>query len=424
MILDIKDKIVKIRKELKLSQKELAGNVYSQSYVAAIEKGKRNISDEALYYFASRFTEEYKNQGVDKEITYEWLSRSFGKQLEEYYEKTCKDILECREKDRLYDYLEELKKIEKNLELENRVKIYHYLGYMLIMVEDYEKSLEVYKKSLYEAILLEDYDYLGKIMANIYHNLEVLKRVEGIKEYQSLLDKYENHLEERVIDNIYTNLLFLYEYIGDNKNSIKCIDKLEKYSSGNRRISFILSKFTHYVEMGRISEAKKLYPKFLLYLNEVEENSYHFYRLESLKYIEKVTSKEEVLKVIQEAFNMEKKKKLEMETSYRLGKVLIEYNQEEKGKKVLLAILTEKKKLATYEYKYQVAGIKSLLPYMERNEVHFVIELWGKTKNLLSEYRDYSYIPPFIEYFNKFYFTKELEEVIEDLKTIFDVTRK
>ncbi len=42
MILDIKDKIVKIRKELKLSQKELAGNVYSQSYVAAIAKGKRN----------------------------------------------------------------------------------------------------------------------------------------------------------------------------------------------------------------------------------------------------------------------------------------------------------------------------------------------------------------------------------------------
>lgn len=424
MILDVKDKIVKIRKELKLSQKELAGNVYSQSYVAAIEKGKRNISDEALYYFASRFTEEYKNQGVDKEITYEWLSRSFGKQLEEYYEKTCKDILECRDKDNLYRYYDELKKVEEHLKVEERVKIYHYLGYMLIMVEDYEKSQEVYKKALYEAILLEDYDYLGKIMANIYHNLKVMKKNEGIIEYQSLLDKYERYLEDRALNSIYSHLLFLYEFKNDSENAIKCIEKLERICNSEKKIGYLLSKFTHYVDMNKISEAKKLYPKFLLCLREAEENMYHFYRLESLNFYEKVATVEEVLEVIEDAVIANDKKKLTMETSYRVGKALINYNKIEKGKELLVELLTDRMNITVEEYATQVGGIKSLMPYMERSEVHLVIELWEKTKNLLEGYRDYSYIPPFIEYFNKFYFTKELEEVTKDLKTIFDVTRK
>lgn len=146
MILHPREKISYLRKEYGITQKELGQEEFSQSYIASLENGQRELRDEILLSIWKNFEKILKenNKGLSQNIDFEWLKRPFNQEKELIYLEKLNIIKNSQNIEELKKIFLDLEEIKEFLSLEEKSFIFHNLAYKFMIFDENNEAYNVY----------------------------------------------------------------------------------------------------------------------------------------------------------------------------------------------------------------------------------------------------------------------------------------
>lgn len=213
MILYPREKIVMLRKEYDITQKELGQNEFSQSYIASLENGQRELNADILKFICGSFNEIFIERSIEKKISLDWLSRSFEQEKEIV-------LTEYLMKIKITDNEEELKKIfvgleevKEQIDNEEKANLFHNLAYKFMLLGNNTMAYDVYNSIFFIFNEINNYKLLGKIMNNF---LVIMKKIKIFNRFKNIVDLFENRenaLEKNIKVYIVDSLIEISYYL-------------------------------------------------------------------------------------------------------------------------------------------------------------------------------------------------------------------
>ncbi len=262
-------KIKEARKRLNLSQEDLAGDIFTKSYISKIERGFVNPSMKALEAIVSRlnmpishFISDKDDQIYDPGMLLE-AQKLF--ELRKYKESLCK--------------LNEILAYKEYIDAEQLIRIYYYITDLCIRLEDYDACVEYYGQcaellknadSVYAAKLHlelgEAYYYLNKRQ----DSLDIFLKVEKLINQNTLEIDIITRLE------LYNDIAILYSQLGKTQLGKDYFKKVIEISKKYKIItSTVLSAFAGLAQISVIYERDA--NKSLSYLNNDVLSLYKYF---------------------------------------------------------------------------------------------------------------------------------------------------
>lgn len=234
----IGNKIRMLRKKLKMTQDELAGQNISKSYISHIELGKVNPSIATLGYIAGKLNTPvafFLQDDIIEEINNDYSS--LIKQGEDYIEK--------------YDYHSGLSVFNtlidkrKKLSLFDLGLVWYYKGFCTFKIKGTENAKEYILKSIdcFEKLLNNlDYnlsDQISKIYIKLAENHYILNNKKSALDYFLKAKKNKDECKINKEDYIYIlrNICILYIHFGSFQTAINYLSELVDISKKENLIN-------------------------------------------------------------------------------------------------------------------------------------------------------------------------------------------
>lgn len=263
MILHPREKISYLRKEYGITQKELGQEEFSQSYIASLENGQRELRDEILCSIWKNFEKILKeNKKIMKpEFSFDWFKRPFEEEKELIFMEKLNLIKRSKDLVQLKEIFSNLEEIKEHLSLEEKSLIFHNLAYKFMIFDENKEAYNVYNSIYLIFNEIKDTELLGKIINNF---LIIMKKLKNFNRFKNLVDLFENkqeHLDKRIKVYIIDSLCEISFYLGDYEKEFHFLKLLENLCSYKREKILTLNRLELLTDIGKFDDAKKLYKK-------------------------------------------------------------------------------------------------------------------------------------------------------------------
>lgn len=404
MILYSREKIVMLRKEYDITQKELGQNEFSQSYIASLENGQRELNAEILKFICNSFNEIFVERNIEKKITLEWLSRSFEQEknivLGEYLLK----IKTSNNEEDLKGIFIGLEAVKEQITNEEKANLFHNLAYKFMLFGNNNLAYDVYNSIFFIFNEISDYKLLGKIMNNF---LVIIKKIKVFSRFKNIVDLFENResvLEKNIKVYIVDSLIEISYYLGDYEKEFDFLKSLEELTSYKKGKILTINRLQLLVDNNKLNDAKKLYKKineddfFIKYKDNLD--------LVAIELFRKLDKKAEV-KCLYQNFICQNREFLEAQKNLILAKIAIYLKQKDDAIRFyegyVHGIFSEEINLRNRYELYE--AIKYLLGNYKKIHIDKVERIFMKFLEFDTDKSDYSLAFLLLEYFvdKKFY---------------------
>lgn len=261
MILHPREKITMLRKKYDITQKELGQEEFSQSYIASLENGQRDLSEDNLKFICESFNNILKKKNIEESIDFEWLKRPFEEEKKIFFENLMKEIITNESVDFLQEKFKILESLKDFMTIEEKALNFHTLAYKFMICERNDLAYEVYDSIYLIFNEVQDTELLGKIINNflvIMKNLKIFNRFKNIVE---LFEEKANFIEKRIKIYSIDSLIEISFYLGDYEKEYHFLKILEELCSYKKWKVLVLNRLQLLIDSNQLSEAKKLYKK-------------------------------------------------------------------------------------------------------------------------------------------------------------------
>ena len=404
MILHPREKISFLRKEYDITQKELGQEEFSQSYIASLENGQRDLNDEILKFLCNSFNEILKEKNIDKFIDFEWLKRPFEEEKTIVLQSYLKVIQETEDLDLLKNRFKRLDDLKDFMNVEEKSFVFHNLAYKFMILGDNETAYEVYNSIYLIFDEIEDHQLFGKILNNFLVLMKKLKIFNRFKNIVDLFDDKVEFLDKRIKIYIIDSLIEISFYLGDYEKEYYFLKILEELCSYKKGKVLVLNRVQLLIDYNKLDEAKKLYKK-------IKEDSFFEKYTETLNIIalelfRKLEKKSEVKQIYLSLLSQEKKF-LDSSNNLVMAKTALYLKKKEDVIKfyeayvscIFLDEINLRNKFELYE------AIKFLLNNYKKAQVENVEKIFLKCLEFDHGINDFTLVFLLLQYFveNKFY---------------------
>lgn len=404
MILHPREKISFLRKEYDITQKELGQEEFSQSYIASLENGQRDLNDEILKFLCNSFNEILKEKNIDKFIDFEWLKRPFEEEKTIVLQSYLKVIQETEDLDLLKNRFKRLDDLKDFMNVEEKSFVFHNLAYKFMILGDNETAYEVYNSIYLIFDEIEDHQLFGKILNNFLVLMKKLKIFNRFKNIVDLFDDKVEFLDKRIKIYIIDSLIEISFYLGDYEKEYYFLKILEELCSYKKGKVLVLNRVQLLIDYNKLDEAKKLYKKIK------EDNFFEKYtetlNIIALELFRKLEKKSEVKQIYLSLLSQEKKF-LDSSNNLVMAKTALYLKKKEDVIKfyeayvscIFLDEINLRNKFELYE------AIKFLLNNYKKAQVENVEKIFLKCLEFDHGINDFTLVFLLLQYFveNKFY---------------------
>ena len=404
-------RIKKIRKSLKLSQEDLAGDDFTKSYISKIERGLVNPSMKALEIIASR---------LNKPISY-FVSDSNQDTFDPTLILDGQKLYEQKKHDESLDKFNQVLEFKDKLDDEQLVRIYYYVADIYLKQKKYDISADICNEALNALERLEDLYFfkLYYILGNAYYYLD---------RRQDALDKLLKCEKELLRYNIFVDIPFkfdllhdiavLYVQMGKSDLSKEYFQRIINISKKEKIITkTVISSLTAFSEIAFFIEKDP--DKSLSYLNtnllwiyEYFEDYYYLCDVYS-KYVNAYLGKNEIEKTIEYFDKLEKtipmiddefvKSEFEILALIAKGHIAIKQNNFVEAEKALSNALKRADEYKIYNIKVSVMLDLAQL-YFTKNDFQTALDYLLECEELSNKIEFTVFLPDIYQLLGKIYF--------------------
>lgn len=217
-------KIKSLRKKYKITQKDLAGDSLSRSYLAMIESGKNRVTGKNAAMIVENFNKILIDRGIDDRVELKEILEGEDEQRNKIVKRA---MLHLNNENTFEDgvgiaemYLSSFTSKEKSI-------LFKTIGDILYDKKSYERALNYYSRSLTELISEGNYKDLGSVvkgMTRIFINMLDDRR---FLDLENLVKYYFDFFEasDRIV--IYYNLGTLFSYCRISQRAIGYFEKVK-----------------------------------------------------------------------------------------------------------------------------------------------------------------------------------------------------
>ena len=267
-ILSAVDKIIKLRKRYKINQADLARGKISRSHLGMIEIGKTKLSRRAAELLVENFNEIFKERGIDKQITIDYILESETDQLKKVREKLLSEL--NNEKNDVEHVIGEIEYLASEFDTETKVVLYKAIGDKLSEKEYYKRAASYYIRILNDLIFKKNYNLLGEVSLNLirihlfYYNYDEMLDVEKLIKKE--IEKFDVELRQKII----FNLALAYDGLKRFDKALEYYTSLDAIVTDTERIFHLNNmKALCYEGMKSYDDAISLYRGMLLRYDDV-----------------------------------------------------------------------------------------------------------------------------------------------------------
>lgn len=253
---EIVEKIIDLRKQYKITQRELTEDIFSRSYLTMLEKGKKKINKKTAKVLIDRFNEIFSKRGIDRIITYNWLSsKSYDDSLEivNNYRFRLNNIKD--EHDLLKIYHEVKNDQNITLKTKEEIELYYEISNQLYKY-NYILQATLFSNSLFGPLFFhKDYEKLGKCLyislnvLNIYQNYSSI--IFFYNQYKQIIRNFDLKQQKK----IYFILLNTYIITKDYETSNYILNILKNFNLSSEQ------RFDLFIQEIKLLKANKNYEK-------------------------------------------------------------------------------------------------------------------------------------------------------------------
>lgn len=266
------ERIKELRKKFKITQKELAGDVYTQGYITSLERGVKRIREQNIIDLVQRFNDILKEKNVEYRVEVEDIQREKGDIEKEYIEKLIADFNTIEDKK---NFLKKYREVKIKLNIINERS----------QINLFSKVLEVSKKFfLWEeikeitALLImkqEGKEYIesfGKVFLDLTRACVMTEDADYINTFEeNYFDKLDNiNLYEK--ERIFFNLAMVFNRTIYRRKSLFYLEKLMKLEYTHKKeVDLLMEKAYILTDLGEREEAKQIY-NYIIRKNNRDRN--------------------------------------------------------------------------------------------------------------------------------------------------------
>lgn len=420
MILHPREKISLLRKEFRITQKELGQEEFSQSYIASLESGQRELKEDMLLFLWKSFEKILKEKEIYKTINFEWFKRPFEEEKELIFQEKINTIKESTSILELKNLFLELEKIKDFLSIEERALIFHNLAYKFMTFGENSLGYSVYDSIYLIFNEIKDIKLLGKILNNF---LVIMKKLKNFNRFENLVDLFENRekdLDKIIKIYIIDSLCEISFYLADYEKEFNFLKMLENLCSYKKEKILTLNRLELLIDINKLNEAKKLYKK-------ISEDSFFLdysdnLNLIGIKLFTKLDKKTSVKKIYHlflendESPCNSNKKLIMAKTAIYLNK---NYEASLFYEQYIECIFSEEINLKNKQEILQ--GLNFLLAHLKKSDFERAQKIFLKCLEFNEEIRDFTFAFLFLEYFVKY---KYYEKYFEYNRMILDKVKE
>ncbi len=254
------ERLKELRKRFKITQKELAGDVYTQGYITSLERGVKRIREQNIIDLVKRFNDILREKRIDYKVEIEDIQKDKVDIENEYVENLILTFGQVEDKDEFLKKYREIKiklnmineksqvsLFNKLLELSKKFALWEEMKEitaLLIMKQEEKEHLENFGKAFLDltraCVMTEDADYINPFEENYFEKLD----------YTNLYEK----------ERIFFNLAMVFNRTVYRRKSLFYLEKLMKLDySHKREVDLLMEKAYILTDLGEKEEAKQIY---------------------------------------------------------------------------------------------------------------------------------------------------------------------
>ena len=415
-ILSISQKIASLRKKYKISQSELTMDKISRSYLAMIETEKVKLNKTIANLLAENFNIIFKEKGVDRIITPEYLLET----KEEQVYKLAKRLSEKLDEENLEDIIVEIENYAHEYSGEERVILYKKVGDKLLEKENYKRANIYYLRVVNDILKKGDLDLISEFIVHLLKSSEHLDEYIEILSLEGTISKYAEKFIPELQFEIYNSMARIHVKRGDYDSALeyyKILDEMDL--DHDEKFNILHSKAFCYENIEEYAKARSIYRgilvryedtyrKFLVSLNlmtlsqkEGETEKVKFYFRKNVKFLKELE---------QEGYP------LDIEKYYRMARVSLYLNRKKSSKEYLEKTIEKEISNALVEVEYQYFTINNLLGIYSKKDIEKVKSLEEKYFELMKIKKRFEIAYSFISYYENFGIKNQLSDFLDKIK--------
>lgn len=415
-ILSISQKIASLRKKYRISQLELTMDKISRSYLAMIETEKVKLNKTIANLLAENFNIIFKERGIDREITAEYLLET----KEEQVYKLALILSEHLDERDLETTIAEIENYAHEYSGEERIILYKKVGDKLLESCDYKRASIYYLRIVNDVLKKGDLKLISDFIVNLIKSGEHLEEYTEILSLEQTIKKYAEKLESDLRFKIYNGLAKIHEKRDDYDSALEYYEILDGMDLEEKeKFNILYSKAFCYENIGEYAKARSIYRgilvryddtyrKFLVSLNlmtlsqkEGEVEKIKFYFRKNVKFLMDLEAEGETV---------------DIEKYYRMAKVSLYLNRKKSSKEYLEKTIKKDIPNDLKEVEYQYYTINNLLSIYSKKDFDSVKSLENKYFKLMEKKKRFEIAYSFISYYENFGMKNQLSEFLNKIK--------
>lgn len=256
------EKIKKLRKKYKITQVELAGDIYTQGYITSLERGIKKPTEKNLINLVERFNQLLAQKKIDDIIYIDDIRKNRIEEEEEFVKKILKELNVLDNKDKFLKKYREVKlKIIRTSE-KNQIRVFKELL-------EISKELECWEEMRDISVILmmkneNNLEKFGEAFLELTRACIYIDDSDFIVPFEETYEKKLEELSIEMLDKIYGNFKFIYAKDPYYEKSLQYLDKLENGIAKKEDIGEILiNKAFALKRLNRLEEAKTIYKQVI-----------------------------------------------------------------------------------------------------------------------------------------------------------------
>ncbi|MEG1255517.1 helix-turn-helix transcriptional regulator [Clostridium sp.] len=230
-ILSPGQKIRRIRKELKINQKEIAGDDITRELISIIENDRSNLTPTVAHIIADNINGICKERGIDFSLNAEYLLEDINSQTNKIASQYI-DFLSINEDNISKDFTKDIEEIEMFLIKydvpEKKMIIYEKLGDILRKQKKYNKSYMYYIKAFENHNRLFNDIRLFKLLQKLGNVCIHLSKYKEAIDFNNLALVYNDTIPEDLKYKVLHNNILAYVHLEEYDKALIELEHIEK----------------------------------------------------------------------------------------------------------------------------------------------------------------------------------------------------
>lgn len=258
------EKIKELRKKYKITQSELAGEVYTQGYITSLERGVKRITERNLIEITARFNEILSERGIEDRIRAEDIKKSKEKEEEEFVGEILKELESIKDKNLFLKKYREIKLKIIEADEEKQVMVFEEFCKSAKELQFWDEMKDVAAFLVMKHENLNNVEKLGEAFLELTRACAMLGDPDYILPFEETYIKKIEKIDKKNLEAIYYNLGIIFSKGTEKEKAIYYLDELLKsdWSSINK-FSILINKGFALEQMNKYDEAKKIYMQVL-----------------------------------------------------------------------------------------------------------------------------------------------------------------